>query len=91
MIVRRLTLSVLGVALAGPASAADPGFCKTYAENAVVQFKLVQNSTCQRAVTRRWHGNRSQHYQWCLTAPASAVQAEEKRRDNVMVTCKIGG
>lgn len=91
MILLRPSLALAGVALAGAASAADPAFCRTYAENAVMQFKLVRNSTCQRAATRRWHGNRSQHYQWCLTAPVAAVQAEDKRRDNVMVTCKIGG
>jgi hypothetical protein len=62
--------------------------CRAYAQRAVDQYRLsTRTAKCRIASDGRWHARTRDHYQWCTTAAAHVVGAEEKARDAHLYRC----
>jgi hypothetical protein len=78
------------LAVCGPAAhAADPGFCRPYAHAALKQVRDgLADSRCGGALRgARWSSDFAVHYEWCLGASTSAVDAEREARTRQMRAC----
>jgi hypothetical protein len=64
------------------AQAADPGFCRAYAEAAVNQVRgALANPACARGIQgTRWSPEHRVHLDWCLTQPIPTAEAERGAR-----------
>ena len=62
--------------------------CDAYARNAVAQFELTGNlPACRVHSDGRWQSSYQNHYQWCLTAPDTALAKETKIREDHLLQC----
>ena len=71
------------------AHAADPGFCKQYAQAALNQVRGgFSNPTCVGGLQgARWSPEFSVHYEWCLGASSGAAGAERDARTRFLRAC----
>jgi hypothetical protein len=86
--------SVLGVSLGvslglTAAQAADPAFCKPYAQAALNQVRGgLSNPACApRLQGARWSSDFAVHYEWCLTASFAAAGGERDARTRFLREC----
>jgi hypothetical protein len=74
-----------------PALGAAPQECSQYAESAVKDYQTGTNSAnaanCNIPSTARWQPSYQNHYNWCLTVPTGAFQAEKQAREDALVKC----
>jgi hypothetical protein len=72
------------------AHAADPGFCKPYAEAALNQVRGgLANPRCAGAMQgARWSTDFAVHYQWCLGASFAAAGTERDARTQYLRGCR---
>ena len=74
--IRTLPLVVLATLAAAPASAASPGFCQTYADNAPQQYHHARATPgCYKRTSNLWHAIRPRHFAWCLSVHPAAARA----------------
>jgi hypothetical protein len=65
------------------ADAADPGFCRQYAQAALKQVRgALSNPRCAR-----WSADFPVHYEWCLGADYGAAGAERDARTRYLRAC----
>ena len=83
--------AMVGAALAGtPAQAADPGYCRHYADLAVFQFHRNQSIPgCFHGADGRWNADWQNHYNWCLGASWEAARAEDAYRGGRLHECNF--
>jgi hypothetical protein len=74
-----------------PALAGSPEDCRRYATSAVSDFANGTNQAnarrCHIQPDGRWQANYENHYQWCLTAPKTALSSEQKIRNDYLMGC----
>lgn len=69
--------------------AAPPDFCRGYATAAVRQVEVARSiPACNRGTGARWTVDYRVHYDWCLSAPPGAVEAERAARTNWIRSCR---
>jgi hypothetical protein len=70
--------------------AAPPEFCREYADAAINQVRgALANSVCARHISgARWAPERRVHFEWCLSAPIPAVEAERGARTEFLRGCR---
>jgi hypothetical protein len=90
----RLPLAILlsalpTLALPTVAAAADPEFCKQYAQAALNQVRTGLSDPICGSVLRgaRWSSEFSVHYELCLGAPPAAAAGERDARTRFLQTC----
>ena len=73
--------------------AAEPGFCRDYAQSAVDQTRFVRERPgCSRdAQGPRWSMNFRAHYDWCLGARYRDAEMERAIRHDYIESCRHGG
>jgi hypothetical protein len=90
---RKLSMVAAAAILMIPAAAhaADRGFCRAYTDDALRQAREVRESPfCARAVDydpARWSFDGRGHYEWCLTMPPQAAEAERYGRSRYLHEC----
>jgi hypothetical protein len=69
--------------------AADPGFCKQYAQAALNQVRGgLANPACGSGLQgTRWSSDFAIHYQWCLGASFGAAGTERDARTRQLRAC----
>ena len=69
--------------------AADPRFCREYAESAVDQARRAFDSRrCEREVRGpRWSTNYREHFDWCLGARFEDARREREIRHDILERC----
>jgi len=74
------------------ASAADPGFCRDYANAALYQSRLGYSVPyCAQGMRgARWSQDFGTHFNWCLGVPYGAAQNEREIRRQYLVSCRGG-
>ncbi|MDR3467198.1 MAG: hypothetical protein P4M07_14795 [Xanthobacteraceae bacterium] len=84
-----LASSAYLAASATVAGAADPKFCKQYAQAALNQVRGgLSNPGCAGVLQgTRWSPDFSVHYQWCLGASFGATGAERDARTQTLRSC----
>jgi hypothetical protein len=72
-----------------PAHAADPAFCKQYAQAALNQVRGgFANPGCVGGLQgAHWLSDFAVHYEWCLGASFGAAGAERDARKRVLRSC----
>jgi hypothetical protein len=85
-----LLSSVLLVTGLSAAQAADPGFCKQYAQAAVNQVRGgLSNPRCGGGLQgARWSADFAVHYEWCLGASFGAAGEERDARTQYLRGCR---
>jgi hypothetical protein len=87
-----MRISILISALAAPvaARAADPAFCGAYATAALNQVRAaLSNPGCAAgAQGARWSPERHVHFDWCLSQPIPAIEAERGARTAYLRSCR---
>ena len=85
-------LAVAGVlfAASNAAQAADPGFCRNYANAALRQVDAVRsNPRCSMgAVGVRWSRLHLVHFNWCLGVPYAVAGRERDARTAYLRRCR---
>jgi hypothetical protein len=71
------------------AHAADPAFCKPYAQEALKQVRGgLSDATCApRLQGARWSTDFAVHYEWCLGASPAAAGDEREARTRFLRGC----
>jgi hypothetical protein len=71
------------------AHAADPAFCKPYAQAALIQVRGgLSNPACApRLQGARWSSDFAVHYEWCLGASSAAADNERDARTRFLRGC----
>jgi hypothetical protein len=71
------------------ADAADPGFCRQYAQAALKQVRgALSNPRCGGGLQgARWSADFPVHYEWCLGADYGAAGAERDARTRYLRAC----
>jgi hypothetical protein len=71
------------------AHAADPGFCKQYAQAALTQVRggLVNPACASGLQGARWSTDFAVHYEWCLGASFGAAGTERDMRTRYLRGC----
>lgn len=71
------------------ANAADPGFCRQYAQAALNQVRGgLSNPVCGSGLRgARWSSDFAVHYEWCLGASLAAAGGERDARTRFLQTC----
>jgi hypothetical protein len=71
------------------AHAADPAFCKPYAQAALTQVRGgLSNPACApRLQGTRWSTDFAVHYEWCLAASLAAAGDEREARTRFLRGC----
>jgi hypothetical protein len=84
-----LVLSLFLVSGLTAARAADPAFCKQYAQAALNQVRGgLSNPACAAALQgARWSTDFAVHYEWCVGASFGAAGAERDARTRQMRAC----
>ena len=84
-----VTMTLL--AAAPTAMAADPGFCRHYADVAVDQFRhAIHHEHCDgfvRSAPGRWSDRHRVHFDWCLGVPREAALREQRERSIALDEC----
>ena len=72
------------------AQAADPRFCREYAESAVEQARRAMDShRCEReARGPRWSTYYRHHFDWCLGARFEEARREREIRHEILERCR---
>ena len=85
-----LALSVFLGAGLNAAHAADPAFCKQYANAALNQVRGgLSNPACAGGMQgARWSSDFSVHYEWCLGASFGATGNERDARTRFLRSCR---
>jgi hypothetical protein len=78
------------IVMALPAHAADPAFCRTYANAALKQAQVAMTDPkCGPAAQgARWSMDVRVHYEWCLGASFAAVGTERDARTAYLRACR---
>jgi len=88
----RRAILIAGLAgLAPPAAqAADRAFCAGYTDAALNQVHMALSSPNCAAGARgaRWAPERHVHFDWCLTQPPAAADAERRVRTEFLRGCR---
>jgi len=84
-----VVVTVFFVCGLSPAHAADPGFCKQYAQAALNQVRGgLANPACAGGLQgARWSTDFAVHYEWCLGASFGAVGTERDARTRYLRGC----
>jgi hypothetical protein len=71
------------------AHAADPAFCRPYAQAALNQVRggLSDPACAPRMQGARWSSDFAVHYEWCLGASAAAAGDERDARTRFLRGC----
>jgi hypothetical protein len=79
----------LALGLTTTAHAADPGFCKPYAQAALTQVRAaLATPRCGAGLQgARWSTEFAVHYEWCLGASLDAAAAEKDARTRYLKAC----
>jgi hypothetical protein len=82
-------LSIFSVAGLSAAHAADPAFCKPYAQAALNQVRggLSDPACAPRLQGARWSSDFAVHYEWCLGVSLAAASAEREARARYLHAC----
>jgi hypothetical protein len=82
-------LSIFAVSGLTAAHAADPAFCKPYAQGALKQVRGgLSDSTCApRLQGGRWSTDFAVHFEWCLGASPAAADDERDARTRFLRGC----
>ena len=85
-----LLTAALSVLTPLSAQAADPGFCRAYADAAINQVRAaLANPVCARHISgARWVPEHRVHFDWCLTVPYPAAEAERAARTEFLRGCR---
>jgi hypothetical protein len=85
-----LGLSVFLLSGLTAAHAADPGFCKQYAQAALNQVRGgLANPRCAGGLQgARWSTDFAVHYEWCLGASFGAAGNERDARTQYLRGCR---
>ena len=72
------------------AHAADPAFCRNYAQAAINQVRgaLANPGCAARIQGARWSSDLQLHYGWCLSQPYAAAGAERDARTAFLRGCR---
>jgi hypothetical protein len=72
------------------AQAADPAFCRAYAQAAINQVRgALANPGCARGIQgTRWSPEYRVHFDWCLSQPIPAVETERGARTGYLRSCR---
>jgi hypothetical protein len=72
------------------AQAADRAFCAGYTDAALNQVHIALSSPNCAAGARgaRWAPERHVHFDWCLTQPPAAADAERRARTEFLRGCR---
>jgi hypothetical protein len=72
------------------ARAAEPGFCRQYAQAALTQVRGgLANPRCAGGMQgARWSTDFAVHYEWCLGASFGAAGAERDARTQYLRGCR---
>ena len=72
------------------AQAADPAYCQSYANAARNQVRAaMSNPACAPGARGpRWTPEYQVHFDWCLTQPIAAVEAERGARTGYLRACR---
>ena len=89
MLVSVLLASSAIVSSATVAGAADPGFCRQYAQAALNQVRGgLANLGCMGGLQgARWSSDFAVHYEWCLGASFTAAGVERDARTRYLRSC----
>jgi hypothetical protein len=81
--------TLLSSTLLTAAHAADPGFCRQYAQASLNQVRgAFANPACVGGLQgNRWSSDFAVHYQWCLSASYGAAGAERDARTRYLRGC----
>jgi hypothetical protein len=72
-----------------PASAADQGFCNTYATAALRQVKLAYEIPgCAHVQGPRWSRDYNVHFNWCRTQDFGQIARERDIRTGYLKSCR---
>lgn len=90
LLLATVAMSVAAVLTPKVAHAADPAFCHAYAEAAVNQVRgALANPRCAHRIEgTRWAPEARAHFEWCLTQPPSAAEAERVARTEFLRGCR---
>jgi hypothetical protein len=82
-------LSIFFISGLSAANAADPGFCKQYAQAALNQVRGgLANPRCGGGLQgAQWSSDFAVHYEWCLGASFGAAGAERDARTQYLRGC----
>jgi hypothetical protein len=85
-----LLLPALACLVPAAARAADPAFCQGYAQAAINQVRGgLSNPGCVGGMQgARWSSDFRVHYNWCLTQPPAAAEAERGARTGYLRACR---
>jgi hypothetical protein len=85
-----LILSVFLVSGPNAAHAADPGFCRPYAQAALSQVRggLADPRCAGGLQGARWSTDFAVHYEWCLGASSGAAGEERDARTRYLRGCR---
>ena len=78
------------LAVSTAAQAADPAFCRNYANAALRQVRVAMSvpRCAAGAVGARWSPYYRVHFNWCLGAPYAAAGRERDARTNMLRACR---
>ena len=89
VILSTFLLSIFFVSGMTVAHAADPGFCRQYAQASLNQVRAgLANPACGGGLQgARWSSDFAVHYEWCLGASYGAAGAERDARTRFLRGC----
>ncbi|HML08196.1 MAG TPA: hypothetical protein VK430_08740 [Xanthobacteraceae bacterium] len=91
-ILTRAALLTAALAILSPlaAQAADPAFCRGYAEAALNQVRgALNNPNCARGLQgTRWSSDFKVHFEWCRTVAPAAAESERLARTEYLRGCR---
>ena len=87
----RIFVAIAVVAIfSAHAEAADPGYCKHYAEQAIWQYnRSLKIPNCYQGDNAVWVPNFDHHYQWCLGVPYEQARAGDDMRGRRLHQCSM--
>ena len=82
-------LSLVSAAALTAVHAADPAFCRPYAQAALNQVRggLSDPACAPRMQGARWSSDFAVHYEWCLGASSAAADGERDARAHFLHGC----
>jgi hypothetical protein len=85
-----LSMVALAALASAPVQAAPPDFCQNYAQAAINQVRgALANPGCAATIKGpRWSPELQVHYNWCLSQPIPAVEAERGARTAFLRACR---
>jgi hypothetical protein len=85
-----VAIAALTALIPASAQAADPAFCQNYAQAAINQVRgaLASPNCAGRIQGPRWSSDMALHYNWCLSQPYPAVEAERGARTGFLRACR---